>query len=490
MPAPFFTTNPGEFTRLEGLYIFEQNPPAFISGVFLGVVAVAGQTLKGPVNTPVSITSEARFTEVFGHRSRPNDSTSVNKVREFLMNKPFGEVIVVRAAAAAAATAEADFTEGATAVINVAASSPGAWGNDLSVIIAAPSNGLATHFNLTVDYRGETTTYADLSVAAGFNNLIDVIGTDLSNLVSVTKLADGTPDTTVPTALADTAGADGTIADADFTASGGPIDSISNYNGASICAVAEYSTAAVKSKLHVNALASNDRIFVMWNGSHVADVTAVETDAALYRSDRVVYCYNSPKTFDFDTAAEIVVPPHSWLASILSQTDVDIHPGEEGSKAFTGAITGLTFSALSRAEYINLREAGVAAWERDSDGGHLIVSGVTTDLTSGKTEITRRRMADFLQLSAASRLKYFIKKKNTIQNRIQMAAELVAFSNSLKDDERVIEDFEVEQKSVNTEAGRAQGIEKLLWRVKLIGHILHLVLITEIGTTVTIQEEA
>lgn len=490
MPAPYFTTNPGEFTRLEGLYILEQNPPAFISGVFLGVVAVAGQTLKGPVDTPVSITSEARFTEVFGHASRPGDSTSVNKVREFLLNKPFGEVIVVRAAAAGALPAEADFDETATAIINIAASSPGAWGNDITVDITAASDGDADHFNLVVKYRGETTTYENLDTSTGNNNLVDVIGTDLANLVVVTKQADGRPDNVSDAALADTAGTDGSIADSDYTDTGRAIKTMANFQRASIFAVADRSNMAIKGEMEACALAADKGLFLIWNGSHSADITTVTGDAASYRSDRIVYCYNSTKTIDPDTAAEIVVPPHSWVASILSQTDVDIHPGEEGSKAYTGAITGLVDESISRADYVTLKEAGVAAWEKDEDGGHLIVSGVTTDLTAGKTEITRRRMADFLQLSAASRLKFFVKKKNTAQNRIQMAAELIAFSNSLKDDERVIEEFAVEQKSVNSEATRAQGIEKLLWRVKIIGHMLHLVLVTEIGTTVTFQEEA
>ena len=37
------------------------------------------------------------------------------------------------------------------------------------------------------------------------------------------------------------------------------------------------------------------------------------------------------------------------------------------------------------------------------------------------------------------------------------------------------------------EVERAQGLEFILWRVKLIGHMLHIVLKTEIGTGVTIE---
>lgn len=488
MPAPLVTTNPGEFLRLEGVYIFERNPPAFVRGVFLGVVGVTGATLRGPVDTPVEISSESRFVEVFGHRGLFGSDTEVNEVRQFLQNKPFGKLVVVRAAATAAATAERDFLDTATPVINIAATSPGAWGNDLTVDIENATDGDADHFNLKVNYRGTVTTYENLDVSTGNDNLLSVIGSDLGNLVAVVKLADGRPDNVAAAGLTDTAGSDGTIADTDYTASGRAIDQLSNYRGIGVMAVATRSTAAIKAKMQLDALASSDRLFVIWNGNHSETVTNVATDAALYRSDRIVYVENSTNTFDFEIGAQVQVPPHSFLCSILSQTDVDVNPGEEATKQFSGGITGLQYESRTREDYITLKEAGVASWEKDETGGFLIVSGVVNDLTPGKTQITRRRSADFLQLSAASRLRFFVKKKNTLENRTQMAAELAAFSNTLRDEGRIIEDFEIEQESVNTEATRAQGLEKLLWRVKLIGHMLHIVLETEIGETVELRE--
>lgn len=492
MPAPYFTTDSREFTRLEGLYIFEKNPPTFIKGVELGVVAVAGETLRGPVDTPVEITSEARFIEVFGHRSRYGSTTEVNQVRKFLMNKPFGKVVVVRAAASAAATAEKDFVATATPIINVAASSPGAWGNDLTVDIVAASDANANHFDMIVNYRGSTVRYKNLDVTTGNNNLSEVIGSDLANLVVVSKLADGRPDNVAAAALNDTAGADGTIANTDYTAAGRAIEKIAYYKGVGVCAVAETSVAAadINTKMHTEALASNDRLFLIWNGSHSAAASAVVTDAANYRSDRIVYCYNSVKTYDSEAAADVMTAPHSWAASILSQVDVDINIGEEASKAYTRGIAGLQNESLSRSDYISLKDAGVAAWEKDTDGGFLIVSAVVNDLTSGKTEITRRRSADFLQLSAAGRLKFFVKKKNTAVNRAQIFSELAAFSQDLKDAGRVIEEFAIDQKSVNSALSRAQGIEKIYWKVKLIGHMKYLVLETEIGETVLFSETA
>ncbi len=488
MPAPFFTENQGEFSRLEGVYIFEKDPPAFVQGVFLGVVGIAGQTLRGPVNTPIEITSQSRFEEIFGERSYEDSTVSVNKVREFLMNKPFGKVVVTRVAAAAATVAEADDAGG---FVNVAASSPGAWGNDLTVEYKAATSGLATQFDMVIGYKGDEVTYKNLDVSAGNNNLLDVIGSDQGNLVVVTKLADGTPAVAAAAALADTAGADGTLAATDFTATGGAMEQIASYPGVAIAAVADGGSfvAAINAKTLLLAQASSDRIWLIWNGSHTADVATVAGDAASYRSDRIMYVYNSTKTFDVDLGAQVTVPPHSWVASIMSQTNVDINPGEEASKNYTGGISGLQSTALAREDYITLREAGVAAWERDFDGGHLIVSAVVTDLTPGKTEVTRRRMADFLQLSISRRLRYFVKKLSTVVNRGQMQAEVKAFMEGLKADGIVVEDYQLVTEGVNTAAKRAQGIECLLLRVKILGHMLHIVLKTEIGTTVEITEE-
>src|SRR5215213_5835638 len=102
MTAPFFTTNDSEINRLEGLYIKERNPPATISGVFLGTVGVVGDAIRGPVDTAVEITSEARFREVFGGRDQGSGGATVSSLWKAVVNKPFGKLVVVRAAAAAA----------------------------------------------------------------------------------------------------------------------------------------------------------------------------------------------------------------------------------------------------------------------------------------------------------------------------------------------------------------------------------------------------
>jgi hypothetical protein len=236
----------------------------------------------------------------------------------------------------------------------------------------------------------------------------------------------------------------------------------------------------------------SDRVFLTWSGVHgqtpAAAIASLATDITT-RSDRVIYCHNSPKTLDPETALRIQRGPHEWMASVLQNNDVDIHPGARQTADQLAGISALTDETISRASLILLRDAGISTLEK-LPGLFLFRSAVTTDLTTGKTEITRRRSADFLQLSAAEKLREFVKAKNTVEARAQIAGLLVGFSQSLRDQGRVIEDFAIDQESVNTSGQRAAGIEKVLWRVKLIGHILHLVLETEIGTGVVIEAAA
>jgi hypothetical protein len=518
LPAPLFTTNPAEYVRLEGLYVTERNPPGFIQGVSLNTVGVFGQTTRGPVDTPVEITSEARFKEVFGGRDYGNGGTLINHVWRDMLNKPFGKMVVVRALAAAAAKASFTFEEGVdgtgTAVVKVEASSAGAWGNEIWARIDDATDADANHFNLVVKLNGETREYQNLNIkTASDDNLAEVIGDDYGTWITATKVASGRPATSSTitevnfvaakdsdnfinlgvtlAAYTTVLGTQGVIAAADYTGTDRALSQIKAYKGVSVvwCAEDDETIAqAVNTAVNTAAAASSDRLFIIWSGDHTDTVAAADSyfdgvDAGT--NDRLVKTYNSPYTLDPEIGTLIQVPPSSWMASILSQTEADDHPGAESTKAYTAGISKLTRDSLTREDYVTLREAGICGLERDS--GFTFVSGVVSDLTAGKTEITRRRMADKLQLSAADRLKYFVKQRNTETIRAIMSGEIVDFSEQYKLAERIVEDYELDQESQNTATSRAQGLEYILWRVKLIGHILHLVLLTEIGTGVTIE---
>jgi hypothetical protein len=130
------------------------------------------------------------------------------------------------------------------------------------------------------------------------------------------------------------------------------------------------------------------------------------------------------------------------MASILSQTDVDINPGASECVPLLAGISRLTLNGTSvnRANLKLAKASGIAVLEKTSDGFQFR-SGVTTLLTSGLTEITRRRSTDFLQISAGRRLRAWVKAKNTVLNRGTMLGELTAFSDELRDAGRIVEEL-------------------------------------------------
>lgn len=181
MPSIFFTTNPAEFTRVEGVYVSERKPPAAIAGVFLGVVCVVGECVRGPVDTMTEITSPARFAEVFGGRDRGSGGSIMGKVWQSMIGKPFGKLLVVRAAASGAVVASQTYSGPATfetGTITTDTEANHASGDlivvndgfDAAVTFELRKSGSASAGHIGIDISGDTTA---ASVAATVKTSID-----------------------------------------------------------------------------------------------------------------------------------------------------------------------------------------------------------------------------------------------------------------------------------------------------------------------------
>lgn len=505
MPAPFFTTNDADVSKLEGVYIKETDPPATVVEQSLNTVGVFGATLKGPTGKAVLITSESRFIEVFGGGYLAG--VNINKVWTSILNKGFSSLYVARVFAAAAVKASFTLESAAggagTAVLRIDASSVGTWGNSLKWKVYAATDAVANHFNLDIKdtITGKVWTFQNIDIVAG-DNTSTVVGTDDGRVVDLVKLASTRPNNSaggvdgadsdgftslgqVVAGYVSVAGTDGTIADGDYYGASKGFDLLKTLKGVAIVYPAEYMSANLKSQMKTAAAASSDRMFLIGANDQTVNVASAVSDVASYQSDRLVYCYNHAYTVDPVTGTEVLVRPESWMATVLANTDVDIHPGEEDTKRFLAGITRLYNEALERADYISLKAAGIAAMEIDL-GSPVFVSGVVTDLTPGKTEIARRRMADFLQLSAAYTLRFHVKKKNTEARRTAIAATLKGWLSGLKQQGRVVEDYNIDMDILNTATDRDNGIQRILMQVDLVPHMLSVVLTTEIGSGVTI----
>lgn len=489
----YFTSNASDFSKLEGLYVFERQPPGFIRGVDLSTTGMAGTCVRGPL-TPTTIGSSGDFERIFGRRnygSVQGSGTLVGNVWAALLNKPFGSLVVRRVTAAGATVASHQFSDVVpTVIIRIEASNPGAWGLEVTADIEAATDANANHFNVRAKYHGREELYQNLDVSGANDNTALIIGTDPGRMINIVKVASGRPLNVTDQALA-TGGSDGAVAATDYTAA---LSDLAVYPGVGVVLIPEITPtpATVQAQIVTLAPTVPDRIFLTWSMVHgqiaATEVTS-ESTAITTQSDRIVWCYNSPYTIDPTTGVEFQQAPHVWMASILSQVDVDIHPGAFQTEAILAGITRLSNTSLSRTDLISLKNGGICSLEHLSNGFQFR-SAVTTNTNPGYAQITRRRMADFLQLSAADFLRTFVKGKNTAEIRAQMAGALAAFSSTLKAQGRIIEDFEIEQTSVNNTTTRAAGEEHILWRVKLISHILALVLETEISTGTVIAKAA
>lgn len=496
----WFTSNPADYEDLPGLYINEKDPPGAIKGRRVNVVGFAGKCVRGPL-TPQVINSPERFEEIYGGRDYITGGTLVGEVWKALLNKGFGKVVVQRAAAAAAVAGTRVLPNAVpTTIATATASSVGAWSLSANggptVSVEAATDGDATKWNARVKYKGKEWLHENLNTQSGYDNLAEVQGSDTYALpILLTKNADGRPVNAADLALSTVAGADGTIAASDYSTA---ITAIANYQGVNVCLVPENAVTqtTLNSTIVTLAAAANDRIFLTWSGTHgqsvATEVTAVGTHITT-RSDRIVWCFNSAKTIDPVTGLKIDTAPHVWLASVLAQTDVDIHPGSHETAKFLAGIAELRNESLSRQDLIDMQAAGITALEKLPDE-FLFRSAVTTSLVSGRTEITRRRMADYLQLSASDRLKYYVKTKNTLERRTQMIGELVDFTTGLQKAGRVVDNDDadlgpaIKVASVSTSAERGRGLEKVSWQVRLVSHMLAVVLETSIGTGLTIAK--
>lgn len=521
-----FTTNPSDFQKLEGLYIAERGPTGFIRAADLSTTGIAARCVRGP-DTAQIITNVGRFLDIFGARDFGTGGAVVGQAWAALLNKAFGTLVIqrVRASDAVAASFTLETATGGagTAVLRVDASSVGSWGNLVSVNVAAASDANSNHFKLTAQYLGKQVVYDNLDISAtNVDNTALVVGSDAANFIVLTKLANGRPvNSTASTDGADAngfialgqtgvsgftgvLGTEGTLAVGDYNTG---VNNLAAYQGVSVVMVPEAvagSSATYHSNLVTLSTTVADRIFLTWaqvHGQAVAtEVTQVGTQITT-RSDRIVWCYNSPFTIDPSTSQELQQAPHVWLASILSQVDVDIHAGSFQTQALLAGCTRVTNTSLVRGDLISLKNAGISTLERLKNGFQFR-SVVTTSLQPGRTELARRRMADFLQISASDRLATYVKGKNTPEERVKMGAELTAFSVGLQVAGRVIakddplpppqgagKGFSVDQVSGNTAQQRSQGEEHILWRVRLIGHMLSLVFDTDISTGTIIQTQ-
>jgi hypothetical protein len=184
-----------------------------------------------------------------------------------------------------------------------------------------------------------------------------------------------------------------------------------------------------------------------------------------------------------------------FMASLLSVLPPERNPGQAAAPVpqALAAVLGMQrgVSGMGVNEYTQLRVRGVAALRVDLRAGSTTIqSGITSSLTAGEKNINRRRMADFIEDSAAARLVQFAKLPPTQTLKDSAFGELDAFLSSLlspnnRPAQRIAE-YQLDDVSGNTPELEAQGIFVIIMRVRTLATADFIVLQAQIGENVQI----
>ena len=474
------TTNPVEFDDVDGIIINESAPAPNVAGVPANTAILVGQFQRGQHELTL-VGSIGELHELYGKSSASGNLA--------LKNKKFGMLKVIRVEATDSVKATKTFpTAGAVDIITFTAKHKGVYGNLIKVTVETGSTA------------GKKYTVEDLNVGAVlpkevYDNV--AIASVTSATFAGSKLVDVTVDATsadpanaAATALA--TGAEGTVADADYLAA----IAKSEVEGAGNILFLDAYNATRNGYLKTSMANTQDKMCIVCGLEGDSRAQAV-TDSAGFRDvdGRIIYAF--PWVQTTIDGVSVMTNPASWLASIISQTAPNIDPAYAKNIQYMAGATALKL-ALTRADYIALKDAGICAFEKDDDlGGFKPKSGVVTQIAdTSKLMISRRRMADYLTASVAKYLKNFQNAPNTVANRTAVKAAMLSFIEQNEGDGLLPRDSEVasgkaklvDTESLNTNNTIAQGFFKILWKQRIHSSMRFIVIQAEIGEAVVVTE--
>ena len=241
----------------------------------------------------------------------------------------------------------------------------------------------------------------------------------------------------------------------------------------------------------------------------LAQSRVAEPGVGAYRDQRVIFCWPQANSFvptiarrglaggaGFTADGNVNIGADGFMASILSQLPPEENPGQ--LTAFTNGVNSVETTgvadALTIVDYTNFKSAGIAALRVD-DGTAIFQSGVTSVdpvVFPSLKNIARRRMADFIQDTLAKRLKGFGKKLSTEARRKAITSEVRQFMDGLLSADNPasqrIDGYSVDSTTGNTPTTLAQGLYRLILKVRTLASLDSIVLETTVGEAVQIDE--
>ncbi len=231
----------------------------------------------------------------------------------------------------------------------------------------------------------------------------------------------------------------------------------------------------------VFASANSDRLFYTAKGLkvRVPEIAALGTTGGL----------------GFTADGIITVRPDGPLTTVCAILPPENNPGESTGLIADFFEVDAFGETLGIEAYKAWKAAGISVPRLDRQSGMVFQSGVTTSTDPARVTMARRKMADFLQDTAAEILNPFVKQLNTQSRRDLVRGVWDGFLGGLESaqnpDLARIVSF-VTDDSVNagnTEAVLAAGVYIIETRVKILSSLDDIVVRTEIGEGVIISTD-
>lgn len=235
---------------------------------------------------------------------------------------------------------------------------------------------------------------------------------------------------------------------------------------------------------------------------------AAIADVALYRSDRVYYTTVPLLLYSEEIAARgvaggagftengvIEVGADTALATLCCSLAPEEDPGQLTALLGAWLGTGAIANDYDINTYTAFRRAGICAPRMDTlVAGLFFQSGVTSSTDTGRTEIQRRNMADFVQDSLAVLALPYSKKNPTKQIQSAFIGDVTGFMDTLLSPEvperaRIV-DYQIDATSGNSPELAARGVYVLIVRVRTLSSMKFIEIPVEIGAGVVIQDLA
>lgn len=196
-------------------------------------------------------------------------------------------------------------------------------------------------------------------------------------------------------------------------------------------------------------------------------------------------------------AGTLDVTADGWLVSLLSQLAPERDPGQAAppTPLALALISGLQRGApnLMMTDYTILKQKGICAIRIDRSVGPVFQSGVTTSLTSGQTDINRRRFADFVEDSIAEAFGPLAKLPMSQDWKDTLVSEDDAFCNELLSPDNPkaqrIDAYQIDDVNGNTPDLEEKGIFVVITKVRMTPIGKFIVIQAEIGNGVVITKQ-